>query len=370
MTRTKAGVAHLTSVHSPFDTRIFEKECRSLAASGRLTTIVCRNDVSTSTEGVQIVAVARPQGGRLKRMLFTPAKILRGAVQSGAPIIHFHDPELIPVALLLKLLGRRIIYDVHEDLPLQVLNKTWIWKPLLRPTSAVVKAVEKLASAAFDGLVAATPTIAERFPAAKTVVVQNFPIQGAFENAHVSAYAERPFAAVYIGSLSVERGGLVLAELAAALNKRETGLLHVAGPLADPALADRLKAPTRYHGVLDRNAVRDLLSASRVGLVTLQPSPRFLDAYPVKLFEYWSAGLPVIASDFPLWRSIITDAGGGLLVDPTNAGKVREAIEWIFANPDEAEAMGQRGRAAILSRYNWSSEEAKLLALYARIDGM
>ena len=83
-----------------------------------------------------------------------------------------------------------------------------------------------------------------------------------------------------------------------------------------------------------------------------------------------AASLPVIASDFPLWRQIVDGAGCGLLVDPLDPKAIAGAIQWLLDNPHEAEAMGRRGRQAVATEYNWDRETRKLVALYNRmLDG-
>jgi hypothetical protein len=123
----------------------------------------------------------------------------------------------------------------------------------------------------------------------------------------------------------------------------------------------------KYLRVLDRPSVANLLSRVRLGLLMLQPEPNFRNAMPIKLFEYMAAGIPVIASDFPLWRQIIGEAGCGLLVDPQDPQAIAHAMEYLLSHDAEAEAMGRRGRQAACELYNWNSEERILLKFYSAL---
>ena len=107
-----------------------------------------------------------------------------------------------------------------------------------------------------------------------------------------------------------------------------------------------------------------LLGKARVGLLLFQPDPNHMESYPNKLFEYMAAGRPVITSDFPFWRQFVSELGTGLMVDPKDPQAIAEAISWILDHPREAEAMGERGRAAVMERFTWEREADKLVGLY------
>ncbi|HSJ31049.1 MAG TPA: glycosyltransferase family 4 protein [Longimicrobiales bacterium] len=313
-------------------------------------------------------------GGRRAGRAFTGSLRALRLVRTLRPrLVHFHDPELIPLGLVLKTLGYRVIYDAHEDLPRQILSKHWIPSWLRHATARTMALVEWIAGRTFDGVVAATPTIAKRFPEHKRALVPNFPIGSELLRLNSTPHRNRPPWFVYVGGIAAIRGAR---EMVAALEHlRDVGdvRLHLAGRFDQPRLADSLArmpmwaSSVEHHGFIDRGAVADLLGQARAGLVILQPLRSYMDSLPIKMFEYMSAGIPVIASDFPLWRGIIDDAACGLLVDPRAPDAIADAMRWILDHPGDAEAMGRRGRMAVEQMYNWDRASTALLDLYSHI---
>ena len=374
-TRSRPKVVHLTSAHQALDTRIFVKECRTLAAAGYDVVLVCPDAPDSSRDGVRFAAVGKGIAGkgktRLARMTLGTWRVLMQALRENADVYHFHDPELIPAGLLLRLAGKRVVYDVHEDLPRQVESKDWIPRRIRPLVARGAALLETIAERAFAAIVAATPTIGERFSPAKTVVVKNFPLLSEFD-APATAYEDRPMHVVYVGSISFVRGAAHAVRAVDALPRDLAATLVLAGKLDDDAYVHELRAlpgwgRVSFLGWQNRDGVRCVLDRARVGLVTLHPVANYIEAYPVKLFEYMIAGLPVVASRFPLWERIVKDAGCGLLVDPLDPQEIAAAIAYLLRNPDEAQRMGERGRQAALAQYRWDHEAAKLVELYRRL---
>jgi glycosyltransferase involved in cell wall biosynthesis len=364
-------VCMLTSVHSAFDVRIFEKEARSLSAAGYDVTIVVPHGSDEESCSVRVKAVAHPRN-RKRRMTTTVWEVYRMAVGLGASVYHFHDPELIPVGLLLKLRGKRVLYDVHEDLPRDILDKDWISPVLIRLVAKAGAATEAIGGLVFDGIIAATPTIATRFPSRKTILVQNFPQASLQEANGFQPYSERPRIASFVGGMTRHRGAREMVVAMSKLPESSNANLVIAGLFDPPALEQELHAlpgwaRVDYRAWQPRTKIDRLLNQSRLGLVLFHPFQNYMEAQPNKLFEYMSAGIPVIASDFPMWRQIVDKAGCGILVDPLDTLAIANAIQWIFDHPVEAEEMGRRGLAAVRSRYNWPYEEQKLLGFYSRL---
>ena len=357
-------VCILTSVHPPFDTRIFHKEAKSLARAGYDVTLIAQHDKNEIVDGIRILPLSKPKN-RLERMTKTVWSVYRKALDLDADIYHFHDPELIPVGLLLKFHGKRVIYDVHEDVPRQNLSKSYIPAAFRRPISLMIGALEAFSARRFDGVITATPFINKRFLGlgANAVNVNNYPL--AFElYAPENQWKNKEKVVCYVGGIAGIRGAFEMVE---AVGKTKYRLL-LAGNI-ETDIEKGLKQMPGWRqvdalGFVDREDVRATMARSMGGLVLFHPEPNHIDAQPNKMFEYMSAGIPVIASNFPLWREIIEGAKCGICVDPLNPEEIAEAIQFIVEHPAEAEQMGKNGRRAVEERYNWGMEEKKLIGLY------
>lgn len=300
--------------------------------------------------------------------------LMAGRVAWGlrADLYHLHDPELIPLGLALRFAGRRVVFDAHEDLPLQVSTKSWI--PLrLRPVISLgARWLLFVAERALNRVIAATPSIAETYRHA--VIVQNFPLISELPLERRSPYVSRQHIVAYIGAITEVRGARQMIEAVGLLTSGLQPQLELAGVFSPSSLADSCQelngwSRVRYHGWASREQVRGILERARAGLVVLQPAPNYYDSYPTKLFEYLAAGIPVIASDFPLWRKIITSGGFGLVVDPTDPRAIADTITYLLEHPGEAEAMGERGRQAVSERFNWDAQAKVLLQAYGEVLG-
>jgi glycosyltransferase involved in cell wall biosynthesis len=358
----------LTSVHPPLDVRIFYKECRTLAEAGYNVTLIAPCERSTTSNGVRIVSIPLAKN-RFLRMTWGVWRTYRLARQQNATVYHFHDPELIPIGMLLKMGRRKVVYDVHEDVPRDILVKEWL-SPIFRRVLAWGASLAHIVSSwLFDAIVAATPTIATRFPGKKVVRIQNFPLMEEVDDRRVTVYADRPYYVTYVGGISRQRGAREMVKALSLLSDVSDARLVLAGQFEDVDLECELRQipgyqKVDYRGWLSRDAVGSLLKTSRIGLVLFHPFQNYIEAQPNKLFEYMAAGLPVVASDFPVWRAIVNDVGCGLLVNPLKPEDIARAMQWLFCRPDRAEEMGRRGLAAVRTKYNWKHESRKLLELY------
>jgi len=362
-----ANIVHLSSVHPRYDTRIFVKQCRSLAALGHAVTLVVADGRGDEhVNGVRIVD-AGYLPGRFRRVLRTTGRVLRAARRLDADLYHLHDPELIPAGLRLKRLGKVVIFDSHEDVPVQLLAKPYLGNWSRRLLSAGFAACEEYAYHRFDALVAATPYIRERLLRIhpNTVDVNNYPMLQEFDGA--PDWDGKVAEVCYVGSISAIRGIRELVRACELL--RSPARLSLVGSFAEPALEREVAHFPGWkrvdaHGHLDRGGVQAALRRAVAGLVTLHPVANYLDALPVKMFEYMAAGLPVIASRFPLWQDIVEGNQCGVCVDPGNPAAIAAAIDHFCLHPQVARRMGENGRRAVETRYNWRGEAGKLASLY------
>jgi len=143
-------IVHLTSVHTAFDVRVFHKECKSLARSGKHVVLIVPHDRDEVVDSVEVKGI-RISGGRLVRMTRTVWSLYREALRQNGDLYHFHDPELIPLGLLLAARGKTVVYDIHEDAPADILHKDYIPRRLRRPLTWSVRKLENAACAALLG---------------------------------------------------------------------------------------------------------------------------------------------------------------------------------------------------------------------------
>lgn len=365
----------MSSVHSWNDNRIFFKEASSLSSYYRVELHAVGEISHREKNGVNIYCVPR-----LKRYL-RPVNWLRllwRAFKSRADVYHFHDPELIPLGLFLKIIGKKVVYDIHEDYPDAISHKRWIPKALRKPIAKAFNFFEKKCCSFFDALIFAELAYKDSFRSIATLKedILNYPPEG------LPCVSEKQgnggkVNLIYAGTISEIRGALQMIEALRHLREKNVGVhLFLVGPIFDPYLEDSLKKLVYQYqlqgcititGRVDPQKVYDYLGVSNIGLALLHPVQNNLKSLVTKLFEYMSANLAIVASDFPKWRELMEGVGAGVVVDPLDPVGIAAQIQYLANNPHLCLEMGRNGRLAYETRFNWSSEEKKLLALYHKL---
>jgi len=364
-------ICHLTSVHSRYDARIFQKQCLSLAKSGySVYLIVADGNGDEIKDGIHIYDVGKPSA-RLKRMTKTTQAIYNKAIELNADIYHLHDPELLPCGLKLKKRKKKVIFDSHEDVPRQITSsKAYIPFFVRKIISILYSRYEKRVLKKLDAVISVSPDIVERLQKANhnVVMITNYPIIN-----EIIENTETPENAIcFAGLISPLWRHIDILE---ALSFLDDVAYNLAGP-ADAKYLKKLQKNSSWKhvnfvGRLPRNEVFDFIRASAVGMALCDYVEEV--GYNVgtlgntKLFEYMQAGVPIICTDFILWKQIIDEEKCGICVNPNNVKNIVDAIEYILSNSEKAKEMGKAGQNAVKEKYNWSTQEKILLDLYQNL---
>ncbi|MGE4287721.1 MAG: glycosyltransferase [Salinivirgaceae bacterium] len=370
----KKTVCHLTSVHPPFDIRIFYKECVSLTNAGYQVSLIAPIQEATVRMGVSLVPVSLP-GNRFMRMLIAPFRMLRLALQQKAQIYHFHDPELMLTGVLLRLAGKKVIFDVHENIRISLISKDWLPLGWAKFLAVLYYLAERVALLFYKHLVLAEESYQKYYPQKKSITVLNFPLNGQ-QVLNPKGYKE-PWKFIYAGVVHPLRGVWEMLEILNILNRKNIPVsLDLIGEMRPENLRKQVEdylhqnnlfQLVTIHGKIDFTEVAVLLSNSHMGFSILHDIPNYRESLPTKIFEYMQHGLPVITNDFPLYKKYVEATNTGLCLNVNRPEEQVNAILDLLNHPRSMEEMGKNGMELTQNRFNWKSQEAKLLELYASL---
>lgn len=354
-------VLHLTTAHPPRDNRIFNKEATALAERGIDITLAAKENGSQSVNGVKMVELPSLKG-RLQRFILGPVAAWRALDQQRPNLVHVHDPELIPMAVLWARTHRSgFVYDAHEDLVGQIEDKAYLSPRMKAVARLYAHLILGLADRAADGIVAATPVIAAKYRNKNLAVVRNYPW---LRDYPVIERHEVPGRVVYVGALTKGRESDVMIETIKAVE--ESSMVMAGRPDAyTQKLIDALRPEDRidFKGPVTPAEIPGILATGAVGFVFLEPLPNYKESLPTKLFEYMAAGIPFIASDFPYWRDLLDEFDAGVFVDTSSPEAPAAALRELLADPERRRAMGERGRKAIEEHFNFEADVDALVEL-------
>lgn len=359
-------VCHITSAHNRYDVRIFMKQCKSLVKHGYDVTLIVNDDKDDEVlDGVKIISTKYKPKNRMDRFINSKKKLLNKAIEVDADIYQLHDPDLLPIGNKLKKLGKKVIFDFHEDVPQQIRDKTWIPKIIRNITSKIYEAYEKKSIVKYDGVISVTPHIIERLKKinSNTVMVTNYPIvnkdEGMVRNPEKSI--------CFAGGIGEQWNH---ENILKAIENIE-GLKYIlAGKMSNEYIGKLRTLPAwekvEYVGLIPHSEVKNIYSKSIAGMAL--NFAKQVEAQGTlgntKLFEFMGAKLPVICTNYRLWKEVVEGNNCGICVDPKNIKEIENAIRYIIDNPEEAEIMGENGREAVLEKYNWGTQDRVLFKLY------
>ncbi len=357
-------VCHVTSVHRPIDKRIFERECTSLTKHYDVT-LIAPNVDDYEQNGVHIKGVELPSN-RFKRIR-TLGLVFQKMMEVDADIYHFHDPELIPIGLRAKKIGKKVIFDSHENVPVQILNKSYI--PCRNLVSRLYAFYEKIVFPRYDALVSVTPEIVDRLKKINpnTYMLTNYPVY--VEDIPPRRWENK---IVFAGTISPNWG---IERIIEAISNLDV-TLELAG-LSSETYIEKLKTmpgwkKVRYHGKLKPTEVPNLLSQCVIGMA--------LESYDnpnagyrkgsigvTKIYEYMMSGIPVIATDLENWIPIVEGNECGYCINRDDKGVIVEKINYLLEHPDVAKRLGDNGRRAVKEKYCWQEQEKELYKMYSNL---
>lgn len=365
------NVCIFAPVHIHTDVRVYQKEAKALASAGYDVTLIARKETVEEADRIRVIGVPRYKN-RIQRFLFQPL-MLREILQTKAPIVHLHNPDTLLLGFLLKLMGKKVIYDTHEDFTQRILMREWIPKLLRSGVAQAVSCLEALAGRIFDASIATQEDVAKRL-GEKSIVIENAPISKgalidkAYEHSR-SLHKTNVFRVIYVGTIGRSRGLSQMVDAMEHVNQIVPARLWLIGPVHDQADFEKVKhrdgwKHVDYLGFLPQEMAFAHIIRSDAGLITIMDVGDHAKTSPNKIFEYQRFGIPFIASDFPEWRRKVGHVGSGVFVNQNNPYEIAQVLTYFCDNPHVAKAMGQKGMDYTMNEYNWERESAKLLGLY------
>lgn len=369
----KKKVCHITSVHNRYDGRIFKKQCNALRKNGFNVTLLVNDSLEDEiVEGINIVSTKNQTKSRLHRFIYSGSLLLKKAIKIDADIYHLHDPDLLPIGNKLKKLGKKVIFDSHEDFPIDISEKEWIPYILRKVISSIYMIYEKKSIRNYDAVITVSPHIVDRLKKinSNTFMITNYPIINKNNQSFNSSYELRDNTICFAGSVNKDWGHDIIID---AIEDIENIKYILVGPTIDSyiSLLSRKKGwnKTAYRGIVNFSDVQEIYSNAKAGMAIHYT--KSLDGKGTlgntKLFEFMEAGLPIICSDYPLWSEIVKKYKCGISINPRNVNEVKKAIEYILDNPKKAKRMAENGKKAVELEYNWKTQEIVLLDIYNRL---
>lgn len=367
-------ICHVSTAHNTMDTRILLKECVSLAKAEKewkLHLFIPATE-NFEYEGVKIHALRKFQNRYLRISLGVMVSFFK-VLLSRPQVVHFHDPEWIFAGLMFRLLGKKVVFDVHENTTVQILSKKWLPFPKL---VARAFAVINWMSAKCFYLILAEYSYEEVYRqwTPNYEIVLNLPdLHFLQKYVDLRRGKSTGLDLLYIGSITFDRGiGIILQAMSNLKANYSNIHFHCVGPCDEDVrkLVDEevrklnLGNQVTFYGLLPLADAYQIAKHCDVGLSVLKPLPNYITSYSTKIFEYMYVGLPVITSHFPLYREVVEKYNCGVCVDPNDIVSLQKALEQYVNNPELIQLQGKNGHFAAKDTFNWDREEKKLIQFY------
>lgn len=360
-------VCHISSVHDSDDIRIFKKQCISLANVGFDVTYLVQEISDSKREGVKIKALKKRKSA-LSRLFFTLPEILAFAFRNDFDVYHAHDPELIPLLFFLKMFGKRVVYDMHENFPRQLETKNihrWIKSTLI----FIWPSIERFVFKRINVIYAETSYKEDYKYVESAIDLLNMPLLNELNSIKKTKHKE--FSIGYVGGISRER---YLNGTLDAIEQLEKKGIEIRFDCIGPVYYEESLQCIEYYrkklknfnfyGRLPADKAWEIVAKCHVGIAVLLPLPNYVGSYPTKLFEYLGLKMPVITSNFELYKPIVEDNNVGFCIDPLNHHEFVKALEKLATNPELLKLMSDNSKEILEEKYSWDVEFRKLIEFY------
>mgnify|MGYP006281344175 CR=1 FL=1 len=359
-------ICHFTTVHFRYDTRIFYRECKSIAKKGFETLLYVADDKEAETiDGVNIRSIGKPKN-RFTRILFSTFKMFLTVQKEKADIYHFHDPELIFVGFLLKLKGKKVIYDIHENIIDQIKTKDWIPFKLNFFFSKFYSILIPLICQKIPLILAENSYLNDYQNYSKRLtLVLNKPELTEFIKFKSNNRKRNDI--FYIGSITLDRGFDKFWKVMDLINKEYPKIkMHLIGKVELPRNILYQYQKRENIIIYGRKSLKKGYEISRkcgIGISILLPTGNYLKSYSTKIFEYMAIRMPFIVSDFPLYNNVVKKPQTGLTVDSADVNDIVEKILLLIKDRKLYKEI-QQNQKEFIKKFNWRTEEKKLFNLY------
>lgn len=372
----------LTTVHQPFDTRVFQKEAVTLAREHEVTLIAPHDEqIHTKVGNVDIITVKKPSSKLLHPI--TLIKTLIEGLKIKCDVFHCHEPGSLLICVILKFIKRkRVIYDAHEYYPSLIAENT-LFPDIIRCFIEYFMNLGELVLAHFaDSIIVVREDLEKRFRMVNKNNIETiyvYPDLKIFKNLENNMKKSKNKIIIYEGYVDIRERGLdkCLRAIKIISHKYPDIVFKIVGKVpqkdlewAEHYVSDNLcDCNFEVTTWVDYTEIPRILANSTIGIILFRSVHyNSMMGIPNKLFDYMAAGIPVVASNLPNISKIINDANCGILVDPDDETTVANALEYLFEHPDEAEKLGKNGKEAVCLKYNWENMEHKLFGVYNKLD--
>lgn len=307
---------------------------------------------------------SRSPWAKMFRVLHWSWRVLQSLRHQHVDLVNCHSLSVLPLCVVLKRLhGAKLVYDTHE-----LETETVAFPSALR---RVARLVERILLPHADAICVVNAEIAEwyrrTYGLPEVTVVQNVPyrqVTAARTNWSLRVALGIPSAApmfLYQGVVSEGRGISLLLDAFSRLPDRHLVIMGYGGMVPDVQQVAARYPNIHYHPAVPPDKLPAVTAEADVGLSLVENvCLSYFLSLPNKLFEYLNAGLPVIASDFPVMGRAIRQYEAGWL-SPVNA----EALHELVAGLDAKAIASAKARARTArGSFGWEMEEPALLAMY------